>query len=57
MCYKLYIAIKNDEEKILFLLSNLFNKDLYNRLHFQKIQKYKFFLFEKFIYYNYNVLI
>ena len=34
MCYKLYIAIKNNEKEIFLFSLNLFNKNLYNRFHF-----------------------
>ena len=57
MCYKLYIAIKDDEKNKFFFSLNSFNKDLYNRFHFQRVQKYELFLFKKFIYHDYNVLI
>ena len=33
---ELCIAIKDNKEGIFFFLSNLFNKDLYNRLHLEK---------------------
>ena len=57
MSYKLCIAIRDNKKEIFFLSLNLFNKNLYNRFHFQRIQKYKLFLFEKFIYHDYDVLI
>ena len=34
---KLYIAIKDNEEEIFFFLLNLFNKNLYNRLHLKRV--------------------
>ena len=45
MSYKLNIAIKNNDEKILFLSSNLFDKSLYNNFYLEKIQKNKLLFF------------
>ena len=34
---ELNIAIKNNKKEIFFLLLNSFNKDLYNRFHFERV--------------------
>ena len=57
MSDKLNITIKNDEKRIPFLSSNSFDKNLYNYLHLERIQKYELFLFKQFIHYYHNVLI
>ena len=45
MSDKLCISIKDDDKQIIFFSSNLFKKDLYNNLYFEKVQNYKLFLF------------
>ena len=57
MSDELYISIKDNNKRVIFFSSNLFEKDLYNNLYFEKIQNYKLFLFYQSIYNNYNVLI
>ena len=37
MNYELNITIKNDNEKISFFSSDLFDKSLYNNFYFEKI--------------------
>ena len=54
---ELYISIRDDDKRVIFFLSNSFEKNLYNNLYFEKIQDHKLLLLYQSIHNDYNVLI